>query len=448
MNVLKKYIEGVMVKEKSIRAKWNQLSILMPLLLLCPFESEAQIQRLEKIRNAYMPELRADKIDYEVKKVSSYPSKSKSQFDNDIAEVNEQWKSGESWYDQFRSVYRYSENREMIFVDYYLTDNMGGWNDQGLFTYKYNSEGRPVSYTSDYGPEIKSKMTFYYSPEGVLDSLIENYEEHFSFEEEQYDYYSIYSVYFIHHNSDSIGLVEEFTTIDSEGEESYSTNGYLVQKGEDMYVMYQSENYFDRYITYSTTFEEYFDHFFDPFFFREDYNDEDYGEGWIPYSRSLLTESDGKIVALTYELFDQDDTMEWNLDFKNTYQYENDKIIRMDEFGYFDGEEYHDNRTLYSYGGIVSTEEVGLSYDFKLSQNYPNPFNPSTVISYQLPWNSRVSLKVFDILGREVATLVDGFENEGVHQVRFDANSLTNGIYFYRIETDNVTKTKIMTLIK
>ena len=70
---------------------------------------------------------------------------------------------------------------------------------------------------------------------------------------------------------------------------------------------------------------------------------------------------------------------------------------------------------------------------FDLIQNYPNPFNPITTITYSLPKASNVTLKVYDILGRELVTLVDEFKSEGQYSVLFNASSLASGIYFYRI---------------
>ncbi len=75
-----------------------------------------------------------------------------------------------------------------------------------------------------------------------------------------------------------------------------------------------------------------------------------------------------------------------------------------------------------------------LPKDFELSQNYPNPFNPTTIINYQLPMNSHVNLKVYDVLGREVRTLVNANENSGTYEIRFDAAGLPSGVYFYRLE--------------
>ena len=115
-----------------------------------------------------------------------------------------------------------------------------------------------------------------------------------------------------------------------------------------------------------------------------------------------------------------------------------------------------DSVTIEAYGysvweGIESTvanetEEAPL--DFKLEQNYPNPFNPSTVISYQLPVNSLVNLKVYDLLGREIATLVDGQMSAGNHSVNFNGSQLSSGMYMYRLQVGNHVQTRKMLLVK
>lgn len=84
---------------------------------------------------------------------------------------------------------------------------------------------------------------------------------------------------------------------------------------------------------------------------------------------------------------------------------------------------------------------------YALAQNYPNPFNPSTIIEFQIPEESIVSLKVYDILGRETATLVNGDKGAGNYNVHFSANSykLSSGIYFYRLEAKSKTSSKHFT---
>jgi len=118
-------------------------------------------------------------------------------------------------------------------------------------------------------------------------------------------------------------------------------------------------------------------------------------------------------------------------------------------------------------GTILKTTNGGVTFisedpiptkpnSFLLSQNYPNPFNPSTVISYQLPVIGFVTLKVYDILGREVTTLVDEEKPAGEYEVEFNASNLTSrqgsaltsGIYFYQLKAGDFIETRKMVLLK
>ncbi len=92
--------------------------------------------------------------------------------------------------------------------------------------------------------------------------------------------------------------------------------------------------------------------------------------------------------------------------------------------------------------------EMVTPKEFSLSQNYPNPFNPSTQISYQLPVNGRVSLKVYDVIGREAATLADDVKAAGYYSATFDASKLSSGIYFARLQSGDKVQLKKMILMK
>jgi hypothetical protein len=94
----------------------------------------------------------------------------------------------------------------------------------------------------------------------------------------------------------------------------------------------------------------------------------------------------------------------------------------------------------------VKSEPMPASFD--LSQNYPNPFNPTTTIRYQLPSASRVTLAVFDVLGREVAVLVDGERGAGAHIAEWNAEGNASGVYFYRISAGSFVMTKKLLLLR
>ncbi|MBS1492022.1 MAG: T9SS type A sorting domain-containing protein [Bacteroidetes bacterium] len=107
--------------------------------------------------------------------------------------------------------------------------------------------------------------------------------------------------------------------------------------------------------------------------------------------------------------------------------------------------DYNGNFKYYDLSNEVS---LGVPSKFELSQNFPNPFNPATTINYQLANADFVSLKVYDIMGREIANLVNQSQPAGFYSVKFDASSLTSGIYFYEIRTSNFSEVKKMMLNK
>lgn len=136
-------------------------------------------------------------------------------------------------------------------------------------------------------------------------------------------------------------------------------------------------------------------------------------------------------------------------------------------FGDYIGVDYYKNRIVpvwtdersggtnqECYTGIISSPvNINSTSDyipgkFDLRQNYPNPFNPKTIIKYQCPNSNYVSLKVFNILGYEISTLVNERKNPGIYEVEFDGSNFSSGIYFYRLQTGNYIVTKSMMLLK
>lgn len=135
---------------------------------------------------------------------------------------------------------------------------------------------------------------------------------------------------------------------------------------------------------------------------------------------------------------------------------ENDTTFRVDcmytIFGNGDTNDLGESELWYL-SGVTFTltgvnDPVTTPNKFELEQNYPNPFNPSTTIRFTIPEKSNVTLKVFDMLGREVTTLVNEVKDAGTHKVTFDASNLTSGMYLYTINAGNFTATKKMILVK
>lgn len=102
--------------------------------------------------------------------------------------------------------------------------------------------------------------------------------------------------------------------------------------------------------------------------------------------------------------------------------------------------------------GLMMSKSFIFSYtgpkEFKLEQNFPNPFNPTTKIQYQLPQDARVTLKVYDILGSEVVTLVNEEQEAGYKEVQFNGSNIASGMYVYRLQAGDYISTKKMMLLK
>ncbi|MCK9409145.1 MAG: T9SS type A sorting domain-containing protein [Bacteroidetes bacterium] len=122
-----------------------------------------------------------------------------------------------------------------------------------------------------------------------------------------------------------------------------------------------------------------------------------------------------------------------------------DKNIFAGKYSYRLKQIDHDGKFEYSKTVEATAAEVN---SFGLEQNYPNPFNPTTVIAYQLPITNRITLKVYDVIGREVATLVNEIKEAGYYSATFNASKLSSGVYFARLQSGNVVQMKKLLLVK
>jgi hypothetical protein len=103
-----------------------------------------------------------------------------------------------------------------------------------------------------------------------------------------------------------------------------------------------------------------------------------------------------------------------------------------------------------NFNGTINVKQISneIPSAYSLKQNYPNPFNPKTIINFQLSMSNYVSLKVYDILGNKVETLVNEKISPGSYSVEWDASNYSSGTYFYKLETENFTEVKAMMLVK
>jgi hypothetical protein len=107
------------------------------------------------------------------------------------------------------------------------------------------------------------------------------------------------------------------------------------------------------------------------------------------------------------------------------------------------------NNDLVGYQPLLNVRRENMvAREFSLDQNYPNPFNPATTLRYAIPNGTDVVLKVYNIIGQEVATLVNEYQTSGVYSVNFDASKLSSGMYLYRISAGTFVQVKKMLLVK
>ena len=200
-------------------------------------------------------------------------------------------------------------------------------------------------------------------------------------------------------------------------------------------------------------------------------------DGWINYSQNIYEYNENSKIILdlfqhwnsVQNSWDNASRIEYSYDINSNllstlnsrwgssdwvnsqrYSYKYQDEYKIEElYEAFDIEWKNQSKTVYYYEGITdANKNVNVVTEFSLSQNYPNPFNPSTIICYSISERGLIRLKVFDLLGREVTTLVNRVQSVGSYEIEFDANELTSGIYFYSIQAGGFNVTKKMILLR
>jgi hypothetical protein len=170
-------------------------------------------------------------------------------------------------------------------------------------------------------------------------------------------------------------------------------------------------------------------------------------EEWISLTRTVSAyNASGNTTEDLYYSWDGED---WSRNQRHTYQYDAQNNLQVWLIEAPDGEGWRPTER-YLFGGDPTYVAVddGLPNRFELMQNYPNPFNPSTTIRFSIPERARVTLAVYDLLGREIAVLIDDELNAGTYAQVFDAAALASGVYLYRLRAGDNAETKRLTLVK
>jgi hypothetical protein len=168
---------------------------------------------------------------------------------------------------------------------------------------------------------------------------------------------------------------------------------------------------------------------------------------WINYIRDSYKYDGNNNQTEWLHQFGED--FGWVNNYKYSYTYDENNNQTELLWQSWDGSDWvNGGKSICSYMPTDVKESLDEFYDYGLSNNYPNPFNPTTTIKYQIPEHNLVSIKVFDILGNEIKTLIDREMSPGKYEVSFDASGFSSGIYFYQIKAGDFNQTKKMILLK
>ncbi|GAB5408384.1 MAG: hypothetical protein BalsKO_07490 [Balneolaceae bacterium] len=383
----------------------------------------------------------------EIREAFKIPSfKKKSLFDNSLEQIDVFTKDeSDNLTKSYIENFSYSENGLAItrISQIFNLENQE-WEQGSTFTLTFTEDGKPISFDGIFKFGT-SKRAFNYNNEGQLIShtLVDDFD---------YGNGNVIKVEeghtFTNHTDDSVSYIFK----SSFNGEVQSRNGYFVQKGDDLQEVFSQTvsvgEVTDRIISYSTSLEQSMSIYFDVFYTKGMYHDYKIDNGdWTPYTREVQSFSGEQLISSEFQYYN-DDSKSWNDGFKSEFEYDSKgNLTKENRWSYWDSWEIYEYLQ-FTYMQTISIESDESAKTFLLSQNYPNPFNPSTTINYSLNSAQEVSLKVFNILGKEVAELAAGFQSSGEYSMSFNASNLPSGIYYYTLKTSDFTETKSMTLLK
>jgi hypothetical protein len=177
------------------------------------------------------------------------------------------------------------------------------------------------------------------------------------------------------------------------------------------------------------------------------------GSNWIPMTGLHTNLGVGNFQPNGEPVYDGSQTT-WVIESIDISEFVDEQItfrylLKTDQNVVRDGWYIDDIKVIFYEGVTVDVDNIaGIVEEYSLEQNYPNPFNPSTKIKFQIPEAGMVSLTVYDILGKEVVSLVNEEKSPGKYELNFDATGISSGIYFYTLRTNNYINTKKMILVK
>jgi hypothetical protein len=322
------------------------------------------------------------------------------------SDLNKGWGDND-WVNNTRTTYTYEGNQQTIMQ----SDNWENetWIPSSKSQWTYNENGRVTNiydqnWMNDEWVNVQ-QTTYTYDGENCIESLMQTW------------------------NNDAWETQAKTTyEYDGEGNNTVSITefwmmGFLINTGKDI-------NTFDQGLKVSTLRQNLV------------------GTDWVDASKTTYSYNENR--QQTQFISEQWTGSEWVFTMNNQYTYDadgnNTEVLSQ---RWQDNDWVNFMKETINYEQATDVEVIELSpKNFKLFQNYPNPFNPSTVINYQLPVNSYVILKVYDILGNEIATLVNEEKPAGNYQIEFNAVNLPSGLYLYKLQTDNYSETKKMLMIK